>query len=85
MRDDIYKLKSAMRKNVFLYNKTGPAPVWLDIKKIQQYFSFSYLNEEIDYGRKYEGQRMHTEPQKITICGIEECEYAVHFRNCGIK
>ena len=29
-------------------------------------------------------KRMHTEPQKI-ICGIEECEYALHFWNCGIK
>ena len=27
---------------------------------------------------------MHTEPQKI-ICGIEECEYALHFWNCAIK
>ena len=54
-------------------------------QKIQQYFSFSYLNEEIDCDRKYEGQRMHIETQKITICGIEECDYAVHFWNCGIK
>ena len=26
---------------------------------------------------------MHSEPQKITIYGIEECEYAVHYWNCG--
>ena len=30
LRSDIYQLKSAMRKNVFSYSKTGPAPVWLD-------------------------------------------------------
>ena len=26
---------------------------------------------------------MYSEPQKITICGIDEYKYAVHFWNCG--
>ena len=27
LRSDVYQLKSAMRENVLLYSKTGPAPV----------------------------------------------------------
>ena len=38
MESDIYQLKSAMRKNVFSYNKTSTAPVWLDRKNYSSSF-----------------------------------------------
>ena len=47
-------------------------------QKIQQYLSFSYLNEEIDCDGKYEGQKNAYWIQ-IVFSEIEECEYAVHF------
>ena len=31
VQSDIYQLESAMRKKLFSYSKTGPAPIWLDI------------------------------------------------------
>ena len=43
LRSDVYQLKSAMRENVLLYSKTGPAPVWLDRKK---YLVFSHLKRK---------------------------------------
>ena len=73
-------MKSAMRNNVFLYSKVGPAPVWLDIKNYSSTFHLDTLSEKIDFGRKYEEhKRMHNEHQTIGIIGIEEYEYVVHF------
>ena len=57
VQSDIYQLKSAMRKNVFLYSKTGPAPVWLDSKNYSSTFHLVTLSEESDCGRKYEEQK----------------------------
>ena len=79
MRGDIYQLKSAMRKNVFSFHIVKQERSCLTrYQKIQQYLSFSYLNEEIDCDRKYEGQKNAYWTQ-IFFSGIEECEYAVHF------
>ena len=85
MRSDIYQLKTAMRQNVFSYSKTGSAPVWPDIKNYSSTFHLVTLSDKIDCGRKYEEWKMHIEPKKIVIIGIEECGYAIHFWNCGIK
>ena len=85
MGSNIYELKSAMRKNVCLYSKTGSAPVWLDIKNYSSTFHLVTLSDKIDCGRKMRNKRMHIEPRKIVIIGKKECEYAVHFWNCGIK
>ena len=61
---DIYQLKSAMCKNVFLYSKTGPAPVWLDSESYNSTFYLVTLGEEIDCGRKMWNKRTHTETPK---------------------
>ena len=53
----IYQLKSAMRKNVFSYSKTGPPPVWLDIKNYSSTFNLVTLSEETDFNRKFEKQK----------------------------
>ena len=53
MQSDIYQLKLAMRKNVFLYSKTDFASVWLDSKSYSSTFYLVALREEIDFGRKY--------------------------------
>lgn len=45
-------------------------------KKIQQYLSFSSLNEEIDYDRKYGEKRMHTEPLGLPPLKINEKQIA---------
>ena len=82
MRSDIYQLKSAMQKNVCSCSKTGSAPVWLDIKNYSSTFHLVTLSVKTNCGRKYEQQKNPYWTQKI---GIEECEYAVHFWNCGIK
>ena len=57
VRSDIYQLKSAMRKNVFSYSKTGSASVSLDIKNYRSTFHFVTLSDKIDCGRKYEEQK----------------------------
>ena len=57
VRSYIYQLKSPMRKNVFLYSKTGPAPVWLESKNYSSTFHLVALSEEIDCSRKYEEQK----------------------------
>ena len=54
LRSDIYQLKSAMRKNVFSYGKTGTAPVWLDSENYSSTFYLVILGEEIAFGRRYE-------------------------------
>ena len=56
-------MKSVMRKNVFSYSKTDPAPVWLDIKN--RYLSFSYLNEEIDWTKYEEQKNAYWTPKKF--------------------
>ena len=53
VRSDVYHLKSAMRRNVFSYSKTGPAPVWRDSKKYSSTFYLVTLSKEIDFDRKY--------------------------------
>ena len=42
-----YQLKTAMRKNVFSYSKTGPAPVWLDSENYSSTFYLVNLSKEI--------------------------------------
>ena len=80
MRGDIYQLKSAMRKNVFFFQIVKQERFCLTrYQKIQQYLSFSYLNEEIDCDGKYEGQKNAYWIQIFFFSEIEECEYAVHF------
>ena len=71
LRRYIYRLKSAMRKNMFSYSKTGPAPVWLDSENYSSTFCLVTLGKEIGFGRKYEEQECILIPKKITICGIE--------------
>ena len=84
---DIYQLKSAIHKNVLPCRKTDPAFVWLDSGNYSSTFYLATLSEEFDFGRKYGEQNnvYWSPPQKIIICGIEECEYTVHFSNCGTK
>ena len=43
MLSDIFQLKSAMRKNVFSFSKTGPAPVSIDSENYNSTFYFIYL------------------------------------------
>ena len=57
VQSGIYQLKSAMRKTVFLYSKTGFASVWLDRKSYSSTFYLVALREEIDFGRKYGEQK----------------------------
>ena len=57
VRSYIYQLKSLMCKNVFLYSKTGPSPVWLESKNYSSTFNLVALSEEIDCSRKYEEQK----------------------------
>ena len=42
-----------MRRNVFSYSKTGPAPVRRDSKKYSSTFYLVALSKEIDFDRKY--------------------------------
>ena len=82
MRSDIYQLKSAMRKNVFSYSRTSPAPVYLDSQNYNSTVYLVSLSQEIDFGRKYWGTKeCILIPKNIITCGIEECEYSVHFLN----
>ena len=79
VRSDIYQLKSAVGKNVFSYCKTDPTPVSLDT---ENYSSTSYLvilNEELIVVEKIGNKIMHSEPPENIICGIDECEYGIHF------
>ena len=86
VQSDIFQLKAVMRKNVFSYSKTGLASVaWLDIKNYSSTFHLVTLSEEIDCSRKYEEHKNAYWNPKIIIYGKEECEYTVHFWNCGIK
>ena len=61
---DIYQLMSAMRKKVFSYSNTGPAPAWLDSENYSSTFYLVILGEEIDCVRKMGNKRMHTESLK---------------------
>ena len=82
VRSDIYQLKSAMRKNVFSYSRTSPAPVYLDSQNYNSTVYLVSLSQEIDFGRKYWGTKeCILIPKNIITCGIEECEYSVHFLN----
>ena len=45
-------MNSAMRKNVFSWSKTDPAPVWLDSENYSSTLYLVNLSEEIDWGRK---------------------------------
>ena len=47
MWSDIYLLKSAMHKKVFLYSKTDPVPVWLDGENYSRIFYLATLSKEI--------------------------------------
>ena len=59
VRSDIYQLKSAMHRNVFSYNKTGPAPVWGDSENYRTTFYLVTLSKVTEnMGNK----RMHTDP-----------------------
>ena len=65
VRSDIYQLKSAMRRNVFSYSKTGPTPVWRDSKNYSSTFYLVTLSEETDFGRKYgEQENAYWSPRK---------------------
>ena len=57
VRSGIYQLKSAMRKNVFSYSKTGPAPVWIDSENYSNTFNLVSLSQEIDFGRNMGEQK----------------------------
>ena len=57
VRSGIYQLKSAMRKNVFSYSKTGPAPVWIDSENYSSTFNLVSLSQEIDFGRNMGEQK----------------------------
>ena len=57
VRGDNYQLKAVMRKNVFSYSKTVPAPVWLNIKNYSSTFYLVTISKEIDCGRKCEEQK----------------------------
>ena len=46
-----------MRKNVFPYSKTGPAPAWVISKHYSSTFYLVTLSEEIYFGRKYGEQK----------------------------
>ena len=73
-------------KNFFSYSKTGSAPVLLDSENYSRTFYLVTFSEEVDLGRKYGGTKeCILIPKKFIICGIEECEYAVHFSNCQMK
>ena len=57
VRSDIYRLKSAMRKNVFSCSKTGAASVWLDSENYSSTFYLVTFSEEINFSRKYGEQK----------------------------
>ena len=62
---DIYQFRSAMRRNVFSYSKTGPAPVWRDSENYSSSFYLVTLSEEIDFDRKYwEQKNAYWSPKK---------------------
>ena len=46
-----------MRKNVFSYSKTGPAPVWIDSENYSSTFNLVSLSQEIDFGRNMREQK----------------------------
>ena len=61
-----YEFTSSMSKNVFLYGKTGPAPVWLHRENYSSAFYLVALSEEIYFGRKYREQKnAYWSPKRI--------------------
>ena len=57
---------------MFSNGKTGPAPVWLDIKNYTITFHLITLSEKLIVIENMRNKRMHTEPQNLIINGIEE-------------